>query len=462
MLPHKINIEEDVCVGTLYQNARTIKRLKEHFQPYINLLTQPSGTKFFLILLSMLSMQFVTSIRNIYRWFLSGINGASLNSYYYLLTYTELPLEAFFRKTIKIALSLIPEELNGLPIFLIIDDTLQAKYGTHFECYQTMFDHAKHNNTNYLKGHCFVALTISVPIILEGCIRYLNIPVGFRLRSKDENKLEIASKMLDNAMSILGNYPMTILLCDSWYPKGAVRKTVMRHKNLNLIASVRIDTSIFELPPPRTGKRGAPRKKGEAIDFYTDLNFIRIGDYYIAVKQVMTNLFEGPVYLTVTTPDLLNRKAHRLFISTLMPDAIRKQFKGYETELSDSLVSKVPWLLPLYLYSYRWAIEVCFYELKTFWSFGLYMLRSKNGIENFVNMLAMSYASMKILPFSDQQFSFLMNESAQTIKNVVGDAIKQELFLWRFVSSSESYVNSKEIFDLLPALDSPDKHSKAS
>ena len=108
------------------------------------------------------------------------------------------------------------------------------------------------------------------------------------------------------------------------------------------------------------------------------------------------------------------------------------------------------------------AIEVCFYELKTFWSFGLYMLRSKAGIENFINMLAMCYASMKILPMSDQQFSFLMNESSLTAKNVISDAIKQELFLWRFVSKSESYVNSQEIFALLPELASSDKHSYAS
>jgi len=443
----------------LYQNARTIKRLKEYFQPYLNLLTQPSGTKFFLILLSILSMQFVTSIRNIYRWFLSEIYDSSLNSYYHLLSYADIPLDMFFRITIKTALSLIPEEIYGLPIFLIIDDTLQAKFGTHFECHQKMFDHAKHNNSNYLNGHCFVALTISVPIIIEGSIRYLNIPVGFRLREEKENKLEIASKMLDNAMLILACYPMSILLCDSWYPKGAVRKTVMRYKNLNLIANVRIDSCIFELPPPRTGKPGAPRKKGKKLSIYEDFHFIRFDEYYIAVRQVLTNLFVGPVYLTVTTPNPLNHKTYRIFISTLMPQAIRGQFKGYEKKLSDSLISQTPWLLPLFLYSYRWSIEVCFYELKTFWSFGLYMLRSKKGIENLVNMLAMCYASMRILPVLDSKYSSFVNESAQTAKYVFGDAIKQELFLWRFVSNSEVDINSQDVFAVLPELTPPDKQT---
>ena len=76
------NIGEDICMESLYQSAGTIKRLKEYFQPYLHQLTKPSGAKFFLLLLSILSMQFITSLRNTYRWFLSGICGASLNSYW--------------------------------------------------------------------------------------------------------------------------------------------------------------------------------------------------------------------------------------------------------------------------------------------------------------------------------------------------------------------------------------------
>jgi hypothetical protein len=388
---------------------------------------------------------------------MSGIYGSSLNSYYHLLAYTDIPLNVFFRITLKTALSLIPKEIYGLPIFIIIDDTMQAKFGTKFECHQKMFDHAKRNESKYLNGHCFVALTISVPIIIEGSIRYLNIPVGFRLRGEKENKLKIASKMIDNAMLILADYPMSILLCDSWYPKGDILETVKHYKNLNLIANVRIDTCMFELPPPRTGKPGAPRKRGKKLSIYEDFHFIRIDEYYISVKQVLTNLFNVPVYVTVTTPNLLNHKAYRVFISTLMPADISKQFKGNEKKLSNSLLSQLPWLLPLFLYSYRWAIEVCFYELKTFWSFGLYMLRSKKGIENLVNMLAMSYASMKILPVLDPKYSSFVNESAQTAKCVFGDAIKQELFLWRFVSNSESEINSHEIFTVLSELAPPGK-----
>jgi hypothetical protein len=435
----------------LYQKAATIKRLKEYFRPYLNLLTKPSGKKMFLLLLAMITMQFVTSINYLYKWFLSDIwkSDISLNAYYYLLTYTIVPLDAFLKITTKLAMSLIPEELRELPIFLIIDDTLQAKFGTHFECYQTMFDHAKHGGNQYLKGHCFVALTVRVPIFTANKgILYLNIPIGFRLRGEKGNKLTIASLMIDTAMEILTAYPMVILLCDSWYPKGDILKTVKKHKNLELIANARADTSLFQMKPPRTGKPGRPAEKGKKLDIHTDLGFIRVGDYFIAVKTVLTNLFgDLPIYLSVTTPDVLKYDAYRVFICTVAPERLKQQFRGNDKKLSDSITSQILWLLPLYLYSYRWGIEVMFYEMKNFWSFGLYRLRRKEGIENFVNFSSICYACMQTLPYMDARYKSLNNESPQTIKYRIGEAIRSELFLWRFVSKSENTINSSAFFD---------------
>lgn len=85
---------------------------------------------------------------------------------------------------------------------MIIDDTLQPKYGTHFDDYQLMFDHAAHNGSNYLKGHCFVGLVLSIPIWDQGKVRYLSIPIRYRLRSEKENKLEITVEMIDQALQV--------------------------------------------------------------------------------------------------------------------------------------------------------------------------------------------------------------------------------------------------------------------
>ncbi|MCL1795085.1 MAG: hypothetical protein FWG34_14620 [Oscillospiraceae bacterium] len=203
----------------LYHRNGIISRAKKYFWPYIELLTRPSGHKLFMLLLAALSMQMVTSVQHIWKWFLRGMSKVSLNAYYYLLTYTEMPIEKFAAVTVRKAVGLIGETEAKLPVLLLLDDTLQAKFGTHFECYSTMHDHARHKGSEYLKGHCFVALTICVPVAIGNTIKYLNVPVRFRMRGTDENRLVMASEMITEAMKELKDVPMVVLLCDSWYPK---------------------------------------------------------------------------------------------------------------------------------------------------------------------------------------------------------------------------------------------------
>ena len=49
-------------------------------------------------------------------------------------------------------------------LVLSVDDTMVEK----FECREKLFEHAAHNGSLYLKGHCFVSLMISVPIVEKG------------------------------------------------------------------------------------------------------------------------------------------------------------------------------------------------------------------------------------------------------------------------------------------------------
>jgi hypothetical protein len=37
-------------MGALYQKGKIVKSLRDYFEPYINVLTRPSGNKLFLIL----------------------------------------------------------------------------------------------------------------------------------------------------------------------------------------------------------------------------------------------------------------------------------------------------------------------------------------------------------------------------------------------------------------------------
>jgi len=94
------------------------------------------------------------------------------------------------------------------------------KKGEKFELRLKLFDHAAHNGSNYLNGHCMVSILLSFPVLVGSSIRYLSVPLGYRLWDKKQTKLEIAAEMVRHAMDCIGPDRQVFLLCDSWYPKG--------------------------------------------------------------------------------------------------------------------------------------------------------------------------------------------------------------------------------------------------
>ena len=254
--------------------------------------------------------------------------------------------------------------------------------------------------------------------------------------------------MIRHIMPLLQHCPMLILLCDSWYPKGEVLKVVSEYKNLELIANIRKDTVMHELPPKKTGQRGRPKKRGQRLDIHNPLHFSfgKIGKYFTATRAVMTNLFNEAVYVTVTTPEQETKKSYRLFISTVMPQQLEYMLEVAENDLMRNLLpEKKLVLLPYMLYHFRWSIEVVFYEHKTFWSFGKYMLRTAHGIENYVNVISACYSCMRIIPFVNEKFASLQGESPQTIKYLLSQQIQYEIFFDSFVSAPEKV--KKCLFD---------------
>ena len=85
--------------------------------------------------------------------------------------------------------------------------------------------------------------------------------------------------------------------------------------------------------------------------------------------------------------------------------------------------------LPLSLYSYRWNIEISYYEKKTFWSICRYMVRSRKGIEMLVNLINISYCAMKILPYQDGHFSEYRTISVQEFRFGLSQGIRSQIFL---------------------------------
>ena len=145
-------------------------------------------------------MESAGSIRSLYRHFLSGITQKSLNAFYYACSYAKADYSRFMNVTAAMALHLIPESLRSQPVFLCIDDTMVPKFGRKFEDVSKLFDHAAHNGSNYLNGHCFVSVMLCVPVWAKGRIHYLAVPLGYRMWQKKESKLALAASMVRQVM----------------------------------------------------------------------------------------------------------------------------------------------------------------------------------------------------------------------------------------------------------------------
>lgn len=420
-----------------------LDRLKSYFDEYFSGATKPTARNLFLIVVSILALDIFRSIRFTHRHVLSKLSDTSLNAYYYALKTSRLDHESWRDVTVSKALGTVPGQLKEQPLFLSIDDTMVEKEGTKFELRSKLFDHAAHNGSNYLNGHCMVSILLSFPVMADGSIRYLSVPLGYRLWDKKQTKLEIAAGMVRRAMDGIGPDRQVFLLCDSWYPKGCVAGLVNEYHNLDIICNARIDTVMYDLPPGRTGKRGRPKKYGGRLspeDFC--LESPETGDWKIGVRPALTKLWgERVVYAIVTLPKNGNG-SRRLFFCTKNPESIVLDYDKCEDETIRGYGKDGAKFLPIACYMLRWNIEVSYYESKAFWSLEDYRVRSHKGIERLINLECMAYSAMTLLPYSDETFSCYQSASAQETRFGIGQQIQASIIFSGFVEKLETVKKS--------------------
>ena len=414
----------------------------------------PTVETLFLLVLSILVMESAGSIRSLYRHFLSGVTKKSLNAFYYACSYAKADYSRFMNVTACMALKLIPQNLSSQPVFLCIDDTMVSKFGKKFEDVSKLFDHAAHNGSNYLNGHCFVSVMLCVPVWNKNRIHYLSVPLGYRMWQKKESKLELAVSMIRQVMPEFSGKKNVILLCDSWYVKKKLVSITDEYENLDLIGNARSDSVIYDLPPKRTGKRGRPASHGKRLSIQNDftLSDEKIGDYYMAVRRVLTNIFGRKEVLAYVTSPEKDSSSRRLFFSTIFPEQLQIFCAWQEKAPLNQTGSSRMQFIPLMLYVFRWPIEVSYYEQKTFWSLCSYMVRSRRGIEMLVNLINTAYCAMKLLPYQEEAFSSYQTESVQEFRFALSGQIRQQIFYAAFVENIETHIKSDAIINALKQL----------
>ena len=324
------------------------------------------------------------------------------------------------------------------------------KFGRHFELCSKLYDHAAHNGSNYLNGHCMVSLLLSFPVYQEGKILYLSVPVGYRLWDKEKSKLALAAELVAQAMKTIGLRRQVLLLCDSWYPKAEVTALVKQFDNLEMVCNVRADTVLYGLPPAKTGKKGRPRKRGDRISLdEIVLSEPKSGDWLIGMMPVITNLWKEKVVYALVTAPKSGKGSRRLFLCTADPRTISFDWENSADKTACSYGTENVFYLPLAWYGLRWNIETSYYEGKTFWSMEEYRIRSKEGIERLVNLISLSYSAMTLLPYSDETFSEYQSASAQETKYEIGQQIQSDIILCSFGRFLETIKNCSALIKVV-------------
>ncbi|MEG1409112.1 MAG: transposase [Terrisporobacter sp.] len=108
-----------------------------------------------------------------------------------------------------------------------------------------------------MNGHCVVSIAMRIPLLKGDEIKYITIPLGYKLYDKTSTKLQLAKNLIETVMPELSDLQV-VLLCDSWFTKKPLLEVLDMYDNLKIIGALRSDTALFGLKPDPTGKPGRP------------------------------------------------------------------------------------------------------------------------------------------------------------------------------------------------------------
>ena len=211
-------------MDSLYNENHILGRLFRKFMDLFPQATKSTKKLLALFLIGQLCTKHFTSVRNLHKTFLSSVCDKKLNSYYHALSNDKIANTQIRQMLAKMSLSIIPESLAKEPVVIAIDDTTIAKFGKKFADVQYLYDHSIHDSKNHMvNGHCFVSLTMSVPVMetrkgYQQQIRYVPISIGYAMWTPEKSKLELATELLGEIMPMLKD-KQVILCFDSWYAK---------------------------------------------------------------------------------------------------------------------------------------------------------------------------------------------------------------------------------------------------
>ena len=304
-------------------------------------------------------------------------------------------LDELGRRVFELVLKLVPD---GSPLRAAVDDTLAPKKGPQVFGIGSHLDAVRSTKKRkvFCFGHCWVTLSVLVRVPFSH--RVWALPVLFRLyRNKKEcaakgqpyrKKTELAREMLDVLVGWVGKRRVEVS-ADSAY----CNDTVMRGlpDTVVVFGAMRPDAVVTELPPQQGGaKGGRPRVRGAALpkpqalaaDEKTPWSQCEAELYgkrqKVAYKTFLAQWYRAcGVRLLRVVVVRVNQGAIRLrvFFCTDPTLSVQQILEGYAG---------------------RWAIEVCFREIKQLLGFAQSSARKKEAVERTAPFVGFIYSILVV------------------------------------------------------------------
>lgn len=254
-------------------------------------------------------------------------------------------------------------------VLVAIDDTLFHRRGPNVHAASWFHDGSAIGKTKVGYGNNWVILAIVVRL---GFIdRPVALPVGFALvckNSDDSSRLALARRLTEALAAALPDRPIHVV-ADSAYAGKTLRGLPA---SVTWTTRLRSNASLYELAPPRTGRPGRPRLKGNKLP---------------SLATLATSAQFGPTTVTryATTKTVSAAVLACLWYGVFGPQQVQVIFvrdrsrNGYDVALVttdlDATAAQV-----IERYAARWSIEVAIQDAKQLGGVG----QARNRLEQAV------------------------------------------------------------------------------
>jgi len=275
----------------------------------------------------------------------------------------------------------------GADLRVAVDDSVFRRAGRKVHGAGWQHDGSSRSVNKLSYGNCFVAAAIVVR--LPFCSREVGLPVLARLhlpgKGNGPGKVEVAAALVSQlALAFPGR--MVHVVADAAYHGPALRTLP---GNVTWTCRIPRNAVLYDLAPPRTGRRGRPRTKGDrlgtpgeiaATAAWATVTVTCYGHDQVKHAAEVTCLWYGSWH-TRTVRLILTRDEHTA--------------SGYDLALVTTGLAASPATLVM-RYAARWAIEQAFADARNVLGAGEARNRVKRAVERTVPFAMLAYTLIVI------------------------------------------------------------------